>query len=245
MGSRHLAYVGEPVTLQTLVLDPPHGLATQPWSPRTQLHGVLNADGFGVGWYALGRQEPVRYRRAQPIWTDASFASLAPTVTSRCLLGAVRSDTTALAHDESIVAPYTQGRWLFSHNGNVTDWHHARRTLYDRTLDIPEAAAPVESALVFGLAASRWTAGTPLGAALVEVIREVQTVGGGRLNMLAVDGQGIAGTTYGEQLWVLEKDTGISVASEPFDDDPDWRELPDSVLVEVGEHGLTVTPLEL
>ena len=95
---------------------------------------------------------------------------------------------------------------------------------------------------MFGLAASRWTAGTPLGAALVEVIREVQTVGGGRLNMLAVDGRGIAGTTYGERLFVLEKDTGIAVASEPYDDDPDWVEVPEGVLVEAGEHGLTLTP---
>jgi len=245
VGSRHLAYVGEPRTLQSLLLDPPRSLATQSWSPRTQLGGVVNADGFGAGWYALGRDEPVRYRRAQPIWTDASFASLAPTISSGCVLGAVRSDTTAFAHDESVVAPYTQGKWLFSHNGGVADWHHARRTLYERTLDIPEAAAPTASALVFGLAASRWTAGTPLGKALVEVIREVQVVGGGRLNMLAVDGRSIAGTTYGERLWVLEKDTGISVASEPYDDDPDWQEVPEGVLVEGNEHGLTLTPLEL
>lgn len=245
MSSRHLAYVGEPVTLQSLLLDPPRSLSAQSWSPRTQLHGVLNADGFGAGWYALGREEPVRYRRAQPIWTDASFASLAPTIASSCILGAVRSETTSFAHDESVVAPFAQGRWLFSHNGGVADWHNARRTLYERTLDIPEAAAPIDSALMFGLAASRWTAGTPLGAALVEVVREVVTVGGGRLNMLAVDGRSIAGTTYGERLWVLERETGISVATEPYDDDPDWFEVPEGVLVEGNEHGLTLTPLEL
>jgi len=60
-----------------------------------------------------------------------------------------------------------------------------------------------------------------------------------------VDGRSIAGTTYGERLWVLEKDTGTSVASEPYDDDPDWREVPEGVLVEGNEHGLTLTPLEL
>jgi gamma-glutamyl hercynylcysteine S-oxide hydrolase len=245
MGSRHLAYVGEPLTLQALLLDPPRSLGTQLTSERTQLHGIVNADGFGAGWYALGREEPVRYRRAQPIWTDASFASLAPTIASSCILGAVRTDTTTFAHDESVVAPFAQGRWLFSHNGGVADWHKARRTLYERTLDIPEAAAPVDSALMFGLAASRWTAGTSLGAALVEVIREVQTVGGGRLNMLAVDGRSIAGTTYGERLWVRESDTGIFVASDPFDDDPGWFEVPEGVLVEGNEHGLTLTPLEL
>ncbi|MFP5373106.1 MAG: class II glutamine amidotransferase, partial [Actinomycetes bacterium] len=68
---------------------------------------------------------------------------------------------------------------------------------------------------------------------------------GGRLNLLAVDGQNIAGTTYGERLFVLEKDTGIAVSSEPYSDDPDWQEVPEGVLVEVGEHGLRLTPLEI
>ena len=243
--SRHVAYVGRPLTLQSLLLDPAHSLATQAWSPRVQLHGVVNADGFGAGWYVIGRGEPVRYRRAQPIWTDASFASLAPTIASGCILGAVRSGTPGFAHDESCVAPFAQGRWLFSHHGRMSDWHRARKQLWDRTLDIPEAAAPVDSALMFGLAASRWTAGTPLGAALAEVVREVVTVGGGRVNLLAVDGENIAGTTYGEQLYVLEKDDGIVVASEPFDEHPDWSQVPEGVLVEVGEHGLRITPLEL
>jgi glutamine amidotransferase len=241
---RHFAYLGEPRTLEALVTGPPHSLYEQSWAPQRQRHGTVNVDGFGIGWY-VDRPQPVRYRRAQPIWTDASFASLAPTITTSCLLGAVRSDTTAFAHDESVVAPFSQGRWLFSHNGEMADWRNARRALLDATLDIPEAAAPVDSALMFGLAASRWTAGTPLGAALVEVIREVQTVGGGRLNMLAVDGRSIAGTTYGEQLWVLEKDHGISVASEPFDDDPDWSTVPEGVLIEGNEHGLKLIPLEL
>jgi glutamine amidotransferase len=242
---RHLAYVGEPISLQAALLDPPYSLATQSYSPRMQLHGLVNADGFGAGWYLTGRDEPVRYRRAQPIWTDASFASLAPTINTGCLLGAVRSGTPGFANDESCVAPFQQGRWLFSHNGRVSDWRQARKALWDRTLDIPEAAAPVDSALMFGLAASRWTAGTPLGAALVEVIREVIRFGGGRLNLLAVDGTGIAGTTYGEKLFVLEKATGIAVASEPFDDDPDWNEVPEGALVEVNEHGLIITPLDL
>ena len=75
--------------------------------------------------------------------------------------------------------------------------------------------------------------------------REVQKVGGGRLNLLAVDGRSIAGTTYGERLFVLEKESGTCVASEPYDDDPDWFEVPEGVLVEGNEHGLTLTPLEL
>ena len=119
---RHLAWLGPPRTLQDLVVDQPHSLYQQSWAPRRQRHGTVNVDGFGVGWYAPDREQPVRYRRGQPIWTDASFASLAPTVASRCVLAAVRSATPGTAPDESAAAPFTHGRWLFSHNGRLTDW---------------------------------------------------------------------------------------------------------------------------
>ncbi|MFE0380540.1 class II glutamine amidotransferase, partial [Streptomyces inhibens] len=63
---RHLAYLGPEIPFGQVVLDPPHGLYRQSWAPRRQLHGTVNADGFGVGWYAPGDQVPARYRRAGP-----------------------------------------------------------------------------------------------------------------------------------------------------------------------------------
>ena len=46
---RHLAYLGPPVTLRSVIIDPPRGLYRQAWAPRMQRHGTVNADGFGVG----------------------------------------------------------------------------------------------------------------------------------------------------------------------------------------------------
>jgi len=37
---------------------PPHGLYRQAWAPRRQRYGTVNADGFGVGWYAPGDPDP-------------------------------------------------------------------------------------------------------------------------------------------------------------------------------------------
>ena len=51
---RHLAYLGPPATLRSVIIEPPHGLYTQAWAPRLQRYGTVNADGFGVGWYAAG-----------------------------------------------------------------------------------------------------------------------------------------------------------------------------------------------
>ncbi len=58
---RHLAYLGPPVTLDTLVMSQPWSLRRQSFEPRFQTHGRINADGFGIGWYDFERRrEPAR-----------------------------------------------------------------------------------------------------------------------------------------------------------------------------------------
>lgn len=240
---RHLAYVGPPVSLQSLLVDPQDSLYQQSWAPRRQRHGVVNVDGFGAGWYVDGRASPVRYRRAQPIWTDPSFASLAPTIASSCVLAAVRSATPGFANDESAAAPFTHDRWLFSHNGRVSDWPRTRKALWPRMAEAPDAQAAVDSALLFGLALSRWQSGSTLGAALAAVTRDVIDTGGGRLTMLAADGERVAGSVLGEPLYVRSDDGGVVVASEPHDDSPDWQEVPDGTLVEAVRGEVTMTAM--
>jgi glutamine amidotransferase len=193
----------------------------------------VNADGFGVGWYTPVRSEPVRYRRAQPIWSDASFASLAPTVSSDCVLAAVRSATPVFGHDESSAAPFSHQQWLFSHNGRLADWPRARKALADRTFDVPEASAPVDSALLFGLAAAQWSSGVGLAGGLAEAVRDVESLGGGgRLTMIAADGRSIAAVRAGEALYLRQATDGVLITSEPDDDAGDWTEIPEGVLVE-------------
>ena len=75
---RHLAYLGPPATLRSVLIDPPHGLYRQAWEPRRQRHGTVNADGFGIGWYAEGDPVPARYRRGLPIWGDPSLPARRP-----------------------------------------------------------------------------------------------------------------------------------------------------------------------
>ncbi|MGF7235575.1 MAG: ergothioneine biosynthesis protein EgtC, partial [Frankia sp.] len=70
---------------------PEYGLLRQSWAPRRMRHGTINADGFGVGWYAPEvRTEPAVYRRATPMWGDATFTSLSGAVRAGCVLAAVR-----------------------------------------------------------------------------------------------------------------------------------------------------------
>jgi glutamine amidotransferase len=239
---RHLAYLGPPRTLHDLVVAPPHSLYEQSWAPRSQRHGTINVDGFGLGWYVPSRPEPVRYRRAQPIWTDASFASLAPTVSSSRVLAAVRSATPGTAADEGAAAPFTHDRWLFSHNGRLHDWPTARKALLPLAADVPDTRVGVDSALLFGLALARWQSGASLTAGLAEAARSVTDHGGGRLTMLAADGTSIAGLVLGEPLHVLVGGDSVVIASEPDVDGP-WRQIADGTAVHVDADGLTETRL--
>ncbi len=235
---RHLAWLGAARSLQDLVVDQPHSLYEQSWAPRMQRHGTINVDGFGAGWYSPDRDAPVRYRRAQPIWTDASFASLAPTISSSCVLAAVRSATPGTAQDETASAPFTHDRWLFSHNGRLADWPAARAGLWPRAADVPDARAPVDSALLFGLAVAAWQQGAPLADGLAESVLAARKHGGGRLTLLATDGSALAGVVSGEPMHVRQGEDGWLIASEPDDDGP-WRELDDDTVVHVTAEGLT------
>ena len=44
---------------------------------------------------------------------------------------------------------------------------------------------------------------------------------------MAANGSQLLATTWGDTLSVLRRDDGMVLASEPYDDDPAWEEIPD------------------
>lgn len=146
----------------------PFGLLRQSWAPRRMRHGTINADGYGVGWYAPRlRPGPARLRRAVPLWTDASYASMAGVITSGCVLAAVRSASVGMPVEESATAPFTDGTRLLSHNGRV-DAAAVRALLAQH----PEAPAPDSTCDSALLAALVWAEATrlPLADAVARVV---------------------------------------------------------------------------
>lgn len=225
---RHLAWLGEPRSPASLMLDPPYGLLVQSYAPRRQKHGLINADGWGVGFLDGGVVR--RWRSASPLWGDASFASVAPALRSHCVLAAVRSASVGMPIEASAVAPFTDGHWLLSHNGIV-----------DRSV-LP-ASATAESAVDSALLAAMIFA-RGLGA-LGEVITETGAADpNARLNILAANGSQLLATVWGDTLSILRRDDGVVLASEPYDDDPAWQEIPDRHLVRVDASGVDLTPLK-
>ncbi len=225
---RHLAWLGEPVSPAALMLDPPSGLLVQSYAPRRQKHGLMNADGWGVGFFDGG--VPRRWRSAAPLWGDASFASVAPALSSRCVVAAVRSASVGMPVEASASAPFSDGTWLLSHNGLVD------RAILPATRD---AESTNDSALLAALIFDRGL--DALGQTIVAVAADDPNA---RLNILAANGSCIVATTWGDTLSVLRRDDGVVLASEPYDDDPAWEEIPDRHLVEVADAHVHLTPLK-
>ncbi|WP_392871307.1 ergothioneine biosynthesis protein EgtC [Streptomyces sp. LN499] len=245
---RHIAYLGPPVALGELLTRPPHALVRQSWEPRRQKYGTVNADGFGVGWYADGDPVPGRYRRQGPIWADQSFDDLARVVRSTALLAAVRDATERDADGEAAAAPFAAGRLLFSHNGAVKGWPGSLAPLA-ATLppaDLLALAARCDSALIWALVRHRVADGDDVPQAVADTVREVaEAAPGSRLNLLLTDGTTIVATAWGDTLWYLaEPGHRTVVASEPYDDDPHWREVPDRTLLVATRADVLLTPLK-
>ncbi|MGE2715776.1 ergothioneine biosynthesis protein EgtC [Mycolicibacterium litorale] len=225
---RHLGWLGAPRTVSELLLDPPYGLLVQSYAPRRQKHGLMNADGWGVGFF--DGEVARRWRSAAPLWGDASFASVAPALRSGCVVGAVRSASIGMPIEPTASAPFTDGTWLLSHNGLVDRAVLPLSALAESTVD-----SALLAALIFDRGMDR------LGETVTEVAGRAPDA---RLNILAANGSEMVATTWGDTLSVLRTGAGVALASEPYDDDPRWEEIPDRHLVRTDGSAVQLTALK-
>jgi glutamine amidotransferase len=266
---RHLAYVGPPTTLATLLLDAPHGLLHQSYAPSDMRGGgTVNADGFGAGWYPpvarvseaapdgdpgvdpadhVGAVGPARYRSDRPLWADTGFAALAAVTFGTGVLAAVRSATPGMPITSTAAAPFAEGRWLFSHNGVVRGWPGAVAGLAAElpVTDLLTLDAPTDSALLWALVRHRLRAGDDPAAVLVDVVLAVDGAApGSRLNLLLTDGTAIWATTWTHALSVRRGAGAVTVASERLDASTGWMAVPDRSLVVATPQRCDVRPLD-
>jgi len=229
---RHLAWLGAPRSIASLVLEPPHSLLTQSYAPRRQTRVRMNADGWGVGYFTAGHSEPARWRSTRPLWHDTSFASVAPTLVSGAFLAAVRAASPGMPIDETATAPFTNGEWLLSHNGAI-----------DRAV-LPSGLA-AESVCDAALLAAHCFSQGVSSAEIAQIVTDLGAKdSAARLNLLLLDRSHIIATTWGDTLSYLRREDGVVVASEPFDDDPLWVDVPPRSLLTADASTVVVTPLE-
>jgi glutamine amidotransferase len=244
---RHLAYAGPPLLLTHLLYDPPHALVHQSWAPADMRGGgTINADGFGVGWYVPGAAEPVRYRRNTPMWSDATLPAIAASTASGSVLAAVRSATAGMPVIETAAAPFAGDGYLFSHNGVVAGWPDTVAKLAEAlpVRDLLTLDAPTDSALLWALIRHRLRAGASPAEAVATTVSAVLAVApGSRLNLLLTDGVTIVASTLGHALSVRQAADAVLVSSEPIDDRPGWRPVPDGHLLVAGRSAIDLTRL--
>ena len=67
------------------------------------------------------------------------------------------------------------------------------------------------------------------------------------MNLLLTDGTRLTATAWGDTLYVASDGAmgagSRVIASEPFDEGPEWQEVPDRSVVEAGPEGINVVPI--
>ncbi len=242
---RHLGYLGPLTSVGGVLTGGDHSLRVQSYAPDDMRGGgTINADGFGVAWWQAGSVRS--YRNAMPIWSDPAVDDVLPQLDSTSVIAAVRSATVGMPVERSACAPFTDGRWAFSHNGVVRGWPHSLTDLWSEVP--PEDAltlpAPTDAAAVW-IVLRQLLATLEPPAALAAVVRRIEArAPGSRLNFLLGDGENLYATAVRHALSVRSSGDAVTIASEPTDDNSDWTPVDDRSLVVATASEFTVSRLD-
>lgn len=237
---RHIAYVGRPVSVARMLLEEPHGLVTQVDSPRCQLPGVANRDGWGIAW--RHGDEWQQRRSTIPFSADHDGQAGLTTLTTPAFMAAIRRASPGASLTVSGNAPFVEGRWAFSLNGFVGGFFEGAGEQLRAQLSPERNAAlagDADTEVLFGLVLDRLDEGDRDDpAAALEAVRDLALDAAGkqpsRLNLLLGDGSALWATRWSNSLFTARTAEGdVVVASEPFDDDPVWHEVPDRSVLAV------------
>ena len=250
---RWIAYSGEPIFIEELVTLPEQSLIVQSRASR-EAKSVVNADGFGLGWYA-DRPEPGVFRDLRPAWSDENLLSLARQIRSRLFFAHVRAST-GTAIMRANCHPFSHDRWMFMHNGGIGDWAEVRRAVEAGIPDhlFRHRGGTTDSEAMFLLLLANGLDSDPLGAfrRTIGFIEDVMATAGIakplRVTAAATDGKSVFALRYStmivpETLYVrrLRRAEGHLMASEPLDDGRvDWEAVPPQCFAELGPGGVRI-----
>lgn len=254
---RLLGYLGPPILVDSLLCKPEHSLIVQSYQPREMTSGVVNADGFGVGWYHTQRDaDPFTYKNTLPIWSDINLPSLSRYVETGCLLGCVRSATSGQAVDLSNCQPFLSDRLLFVHNGLIKNFQKTLyRSIRSRLSDFAYQSinGSTDSEHIFALLVNELTTGSSLSLAealgntlkvLAELAKSPITPGGVAfsVNAIVTDGHQLVASRFASETalpslyWLRDEPNfpkAVIIASEPLFAG-NWHPCPAQSIIRVG-----------
>ncbi len=253
---RWIAYVGEPVFIEEFVCVPCQSLIAQSRHSR-EAHSETNADGFGIGWYGE-RPIPGVFRDIRPAWSDENLKSLASQIRAPLFFAHVRAST-GTATTRANCHPFTHGRHLFMHNGQIGGFDKLRRrfdaSIPDHLYD--SRGGTTDSEAIFLMMLGDNLATEPKGACdrLIDTVARVQAAAGitdaFRFTAAWSDGTAIYAARYSSDpappslyTRTLPGGRGTLVVSEPLDGLRDgWQAVPPQSFVTVTQEKVTIEPL--
>ena len=170
---RWIFYYGEEVCLGKLLYGATHALANMsegagytPGCERNHRRNhPVNVHGCGVGWYACDRcglvdadgldayDRPSVYTTVAAPSHDRNLRSLSKNISSSLLFGHVRAAGPGASVHQYNCHPFYFGRYMFMHNGDVTDFKKIRRGLLSLLRDdlFEHMSGTTDSELLFHL----------------------------------------------------------------------------------------------
>ena len=252
---RLLGYLGSTISLERILSDPPHSLIVQSYKPREMKEAILNADGFGIGWYHGTQQtDPFTYKNILPAWSDANLNSLSRYIESGRILAYVRSATPGQAVNFTNCQPFQFERMLFIHNGYIKEFRTSLYRLIRNRLRDPVYQAvegTTDSEHIFGLLINELTSAaqptiTEALHTTLMILKELAELAEVKalVNVIICDGQQMVASRFAvggipPSLYWLQNDPkfpqSVILASEPLFPG-NWHSCPEQSIISVGEN---------
>ena len=234
---RFLAYVGEPVFLEEIITKPCHSLIHQSLH-ASEAKTVTNGDGFGLGWYGE-RAEPGVYRELRPAWSDENLLAICRQVRSPAFFAHIRA-ATGTATSRANCHPFTHGRLMFMHNGQIGAYGTLKRRIENMIPDelYGERDGTTDSEALFLIALANGVEADPVGgfARTLAAIKEMMALSGIseplRFAATFTNGSDLYAFRWScdnkaPTLYLREGNGSVMVASEPIDSDHEhWTLIP-------------------
>lgn len=252
---RWVGYVGADAPLAPLVFGGDQSLLRQSWAPRELLSGSVNADGWGVVWWAEGA--PRRLAGSRPLWQEEGLQDVLEVTRSRCALAALRNTTPGIPGDASGNPPLLLEGRSFVLNGYVPEFRHRhmralRRGLSDERYAALSGSSDTET--LFLLVLEALAAGADRSAALRQaadaVVARLEEGQEAQLTMALADGTGLTALSTSSvdrtnSLYLARRHPvlpGAVLASEALEDGAEWTPVPAHAVVRLDAGGARVEP---
>ena len=208
---RLVFYKGGSIPLSSLLTEPRHSIIHQSYHSKER-EEPLNGDGFGVAWYTPDvTNRAAVFKSVSPAWNNQNLLSLAPVISSACIVAHIRAATPGLPVTHFNTHPFTWNGFTFVHNGEIGGFQSIKRAmrtdLSDETYAHLQGTTDSEHLFALFIDAYRSAEGANelevMAGALIEAIRrhevlkvEAEVDEPSLLNLVLTDGHRTVVTRY-------------------------------------------------